>query len=162
MKITKPCNPFRKPMLTALALSSVLASALYPTLSFASQIQNDKSQHQLTLLIKGYEQQQGVTYLSLYDNAENFDSMNGKSIANVQHQIQGDTLSISFNRLSKGEYAISLYHDANNNRKLDRNLLGIPSEQYGFSNDAVAFGPAKFDKASFKLDGDKTVVINLR
>ncbi|MBB6523683.1 DUF2141 domain-containing protein [Pseudoteredinibacter isoporae] len=122
----------------------------------------EQSQHQLTLLIKGYEESKGTTYLSLYDDAEHFNKMDGKSVANVQQRINGDTLRITFHDLNAGEYAVSLYHDANNNRELDRNMLGIPSEPYGFSNDAGAFGPAKFNKASFKLEEDKTIVINLR
>jgi len=40
------------------------------------------------------------------------------------------------------------------NGKLDANLLGIPTEGYGFSNDARAlFGPPSFAAASFAYDG---------
>lgn len=39
---------------------------------------------------------------------------------------------------SPGTYAIAVYHDANDNRRFDRTLLGLPAEGYGFSNDAPA------------------------
>lgn len=144
---------------TSKALSSMIALlGLYCSpLTMAEQ-----EQHQLTLVIKGYEESKGTTYLSLYDDAEHFNKMSGKSVSNVQQCITGDTLSITFHDLNSGKYAVSLYHDANDNRELDRNMLGIPSEPYGFSNDAGAFGPAKFNDASFTLDSDKTIVINLR
>jgi uncharacterized protein (DUF2141 family) len=40
------------------------------------------------------------------------------------------------------------------NGKLDTNVLGIPTEGYGFSNDAWAwFGAPSFKAASFTYDG---------
>jgi uncharacterized protein (DUF2141 family) len=48
-------------------------------------------------------------------------------------------------------YAVSVFHDENSNGKLDRNLLGIPREGVGASNNAVGhFGPLKFDDAAFQ------------
>lgn len=37
-----------------------------------------------------------------------------------------------------GQYAIAVYHDVNGNGKLDKNLVGIPSEPYAFSNNPRA------------------------
>ena len=33
-----------------------------------------------------------------------------------------------------GDYAISVYHDINNNHKLDQNAIGVPTEPYALSN----------------------------
>jgi len=40
--------------------------------------------------------------------------------------------------LPHGQYAIAVYHDLNGNGKLDKNLIGIPSEPYAFSNNPRA------------------------
>ena len=49
-----------------------------------------------------------------------------------------------------GRYAISAYHDENGNGELDTGLFGIPSEDYGFSNNARGgFGPPDFADAAF-------------
>jgi len=40
--------------------------------------------------------------------------------------------------LPYGEYAVMLYHDENGNDKLDKNIVGVPKEPYGFSNNARA------------------------
>lgn len=37
--------------------------------------------------------------------------------------------------LAAGTYAIAVYHDLNNNGRLDRNMFGIPTEPYGFSKE---------------------------
>lgn len=51
-----------------------------------------------------------------------------------------------------GVWAAQAFHDENRNGKIDRNLLGIPTEGLGFSNDApFRFGPPKFADAAFKL-----------
>ena len=46
--------------------------------------------------------------------------------------------------LAPGRYALSAFHNENDNGELDTNLLGVPSEGYGFGNDAsAAFGPPR-------------------
>jgi uncharacterized protein (DUF2141 family) len=62
-----------------------------------------------------------------------------------------------------GTYALIVVHDENMNSKLDTNWLGVPTEGYGFSNDAEAMLSApSFSAASFPYDGkDMTLTISL-
>lgn len=61
---------------------------------------------------------------------------------------------VRFEGLPRGNYAIAVIHDANNNARLDT-LMGIPREGFGFSrNPVIAFGPPRFKAAEFDLDGD--------
>jgi uncharacterized protein (DUF2141 family) len=62
-----------------------------------------------------------------------------------------------------GTYALAVIHDENMNGKLDTNWLGMPTEGYGFSNDAKAMlGPPSFSAASFTYDGqDMEMTISL-
>ena len=65
--------------------------------------------------------------------------------------------------LKKGVYAISLFVDSNDNKIIDKNFLGIPSEQYGFSNNATGFlGSPSFKDASFNLVDDLDIKISLK
>jgi uncharacterized protein (DUF2141 family) len=58
----------------------------------------------------------------------------------------------------KGTWAVLAYQDANENGELDRNLLGIPKENYGFSRDAAGkFGPPGFDDAAIEVKDELTV-----
>ncbi len=51
-----------------------------------------------------------------------------------------------------GTYAAQAYADENDNGKIDRNFVGIPTEGIGFSNDAkMRFGPPSFADAAFTL-----------
>jgi uncharacterized protein (DUF2141 family) len=59
-----------------------------------------------------------------------------------------------FEAIAPGTYALAVVHDENMNGKLDANWLGIPTEGYGFSNDAKALlGPPSYSAASFQYDG---------
>lgn len=50
--------------------------------------------------------------------------------------------------LPPGDYAVAAIHDENSNAKLDRNLIGIPKEGFGFANNPhVILGPPPFQKA---------------
>ena len=69
-----------------------------------------------------------------------------------------------FDSLPAGEYAVSVVHDVNGNRLLERSKLGFPKEGVGFSNDQkVRLSAPKFDKCKFTLsEGEnKKIVIQL-
>ena len=69
---------------------------------------------------------------------------------------------VTFSDLPSGEYAVRLFHDQNNNEKLDTNLIGIPTEGYGFSNDAHGmFGPYPFKRWLVGIEGDTIITITL-
>ncbi|GAB3174552.1 DUF2141 domain-containing protein [Telluribacter humicola] len=65
--------------------------------------------------------------------------------------------------LDPGQYAVAVYHDVNGNDKLDKNLVGYPSEPFGFSNNyrPIVSAP-KFEDCSFEVGGtDKQISIKL-
>lgn len=81
-----------------------------------------------------------------------------------QAEIEVDSVSIVyvFNDMPVGEYAVTMYHDEDNDGEMDRKWYGPPKEGYGFSNNFTSnVRPAKFRDASFKLNGDKTITINV-
>ena len=59
---------------------------------------------------------------------------------------------VSFESVSECENAVSVFHDVNDNGKLDSNLPGIPVESCGFSNNAVAeSGPPAYERTEFHM-----------
>ena len=66
--------------------------------------------------------------------------------------------------LPPGEYAVMAYHDRNGNGRLDTLPVGLPTEPYGFSNEARGvFGPPSWKAARFRLpDAGVRQVIRLR
>ena len=63
-----------------------------------------------------------------------------------------DSTMLVIQDLPEGEYAFAVYHDANANGKMDKNVLGIPTEDYAFSNNALGkMGPPSYASAKFAL-----------
>ncbi|WP_245990753.1 DUF2141 domain-containing protein [Hymenobacter rubripertinctus] len=57
-------------------------------------------------------------------------------------------------QLPPGEWAVAITQDLNNNDKVDKNLLGIPTEPFAFSNNVrPRFAPPAFDDCKFTVDG---------
>jgi uncharacterized protein (DUF2141 family) len=73
-----------------------------------------------------------------------------------------DQTTLKLPDIPSGMWAVVAYHDENNNEKFDRNLLGMPSEQYGFSRNAAArFGPPSFNDVAIPV-GDAPVLVEIK
>lgn len=104
----------------------------------------------LKVEVSGITQTKGEIVLSLFDQQGQWLR---KAILHSKTAATSDKVLLIFPGLPEGEYAISAFQDLNGNSNLDRNPMGIPSEPYGFSNDATGnFGPPSFDAAKFKID----------
>lgn len=58
-----------------------------------------------------------------------------------------------------GRYAVVVYHDENDNHTFDRNLIGLPTEGFGVSNNPSLFLAApNFEESSFEVNGEVTHV----
>ena len=117
------------------------------------------TKHTLSVHLKGFNDNKGNIVLSVYDSPEHFrkQALQVLRVPTVTAQHQPITLS-----LPAGTYAISVYQDANANGKIDRNLIGIPTELGGFSNNPrIVMGPPSFKRCAFRLEGNLHTTILL-
>lgn len=110
----------------------------------------------------------GEIHVAVYDNAEAFEADRGEKGGAAPGISEGtidmvEPGSVTYvYELPPGTYAIGIFHDVNLNNKMDNNFLGIPVEQFGFSNNARAlFGPPDFEDAAFLLKGSASQSIDL-
>ena len=118
------------------------------------------AQNKLEVTVTNIRETTGTIRVALYNNENDFlkKFQEGKIV-----KVSGKEVTIVFDNLKKGDYAVSVYHDKNDNQEMDSNFMGIPSEPYGFSNNAMGtFGPPSFEKAKVSVDENKSAVINLR
>jgi uncharacterized protein (DUF2141 family) len=93
---------------------------------------------------------------ALFSSAEAFPTKADKAVARLTVKIAERQAVCDFTGMAPGTYAVSVVHDENSNGKLDRNLIGIPREGVGASNDAKGhMGPPKFSAASFPYKGGR-------
>ncbi len=92
----------------------------------------------------------GVVLVSLFKDGLGYPDNPEKAFGKEKAYIVDKTATIIFKSVPPGSYAVAILHDENNNQRMDKNVLGIPKEGYGFSNNAsAAFGPPSYRKASF-------------
>lgn len=106
---------------------------------------------------------EGKIFAGLYDTAEKFPKQGSEKMGQMA-EAKGNKVTLVFNDLAAGRYAISAYLDRNGNQALDTNILGVPKEPYGFSRDARGtVGPPGFAEAAIEHDGkDQTISIELK
>lgn len=77
---------------------------------------------------------------------------------------QAGETTVAVKDVPPGTWAVLAYQDENGNNELDRNLIGIPKEAYGFSRDARGkFGPPSFEDAAIEVgETPATASVRLR
>ncbi len=100
--------------------------------------------------ISGLRNEKGQVLCAIYSSADGFPKRSDKALAHARSSISDRHAVCDFPGLNAGTYAISLFQDENSNGKLDTNIMGIPREGVGASNNAKGhFGPPKFEAAAF-------------
>ena len=97
----------------------------------------------------------GTVACALFESPDGFPNEYLRSATNVMViKIRKAQARCDFEDIPPGTYAMAVVHDENMNGKLDTNWLGLPTEGYGFSNNAKAVLSApSFSDASFTYDG---------
>ena len=107
----------------------------------------------LEMEINNLQSNNGPLYIRILDENENPVIVGTSPVINYSARI-------SFDSISPGKYAIQFFHDENENQKMDFNLIGIPKEKFGSSNNVKpVLGPPKFEKMLFNLTKNKKIIM---
>jgi uncharacterized protein (DUF2141 family) len=122
--------------------------------AFALLLASTASSATLTVTITGVEAPLGSLGCSLFADARGFPMDNGA--ARVQWlPSQTGRMTCRFDNVASGRYAVAIGHDANGNRRVDTNLFGMPTEQWGVSgNVRPSLRAPRFDQAAFAMPAD--------
>ncbi|MEE4351012.1 MAG: DUF2141 domain-containing protein [Pacificimonas sp.] len=118
----------------------------------------------LHLTLEGLRKPRGTVRVCLWSHGDGFpDCKKGAGVVKIHAPVEGDRVDLDVAALPPGDYGVSVIHDENDNRKLDKSFIGLPMEGVGFSNNAsAAFGPPKFKRVRFAVAGDTTQTIKLK
>jgi uncharacterized protein (DUF2141 family) len=118
--------------------------------------------HTLSIHISGISKIKGSLFIAIFRATDDFPVF-GKQFKGIIKEVEGKSQNYNFDNLPEGEYALAIYQDENRNKILDKNLLGIPTEIYGFSNNARrSFSAPSFQEAKFKLNKDLQQTVFLK
>ena len=113
------------------------------------------AQSRIEVEITNFKNNKGVVFIGLYNSEGSFlnEAFKGEKVA-----VKNKKAILLFEDLPAGNYAISVFHDEDENGELSTNFLGIPKESYGASNNAPSrFGPPKWKDARFKVARGETI-----
>lgn len=116
---------------------------------------------QLTIKIENIEVLEGDIRIGMFNASEKF-LKQGLSFKNYIIAVENTTETIIIDDLPEGDYAFILYHDKNADGKMNRNLIGIPKEPFGFSNNMKPkFAKPTFEECKFSLTENIELQIKL-
>lgn len=97
----------------------------------------------------------GDLYIAVFNNEDSFPKKDPVAKKKVEVTEKKDSLSVTID-LEPGEYAASIYLDENKNGKLDTNLVGMPKEIFGFSNNPkILTGAPSYKKCVIKVSAEQ-------
>lgn len=118
------------------------------------------AQNQIKVEIDKFESDKGVAFVGLYNTEGSFLE---KEYKGQKAFIKDSKVALSFIDIPDGTYAISVFHDEDENGELTTNFIGIPKESYGSSNNAPSrFGPPKWNDAKFEVRNGQVVKQKIR
>jgi uncharacterized protein (DUF2141 family) len=116
---------------------------------------------ELSVDVAGLKNAKGKVMVAVYNRAEDFLK---KSVQTGAVDARQGKVTVVIGNLPAGDYALSVFQDENSNGQLDTNPIGMPTEPYGFGNDAAGhFGPPSFEQTLVHLaETGSQVTVNLR
>lgn len=138
-------------------LVSVLGSLAIPFSVKAGSVSN------LTIEVDGLRDHKGQLCISVFASSKGFPSQVANALQNKCVPVTDKSMLVTFRNLKPGSYGVSVLHNAKGDGKLHRNLLGIPTDGFGFSrNPTILTGPPKFeDSVVFVAGLDTNIQIQL-
>ena len=125
-------------------------------------LNHSSTSYDLTINVKGFPSSKGEAYIAIYRATDDFPVF-GKQYKGKTTTISENASQVVFSGIPSGSYAVAVYHDKNNNNVLDKNYLWIPTEAYGFSNNARrTFSAPSFSEASVVVNNSKTINITVK
>jgi uncharacterized protein (DUF2141 family) len=111
------------------------------------------SQGSIEVKVTEIREAKGEIRVGLFNNEGTFLK---KAIEGKVVKASKEDVTVVFENLPAGDYAVSVLHDENGNGEMDSNVVGIPKEGFAFGNNAMGtFGPPSFEKAKVVVKKEK-------
>ena len=142
-------------LFSAFAVASIVAGSMFTAASASAA--------RIIVTISGLHNANGGVYVGLYATPSKF--LNGTQV-DAMRKVRASTgpITVVFDHLPPGIYAVGAYHDENNNDHMDTDFIGLPTEGYALSNGVRAvMSKPTFQQAAFTVGAeDKAVGLHIR
>lgn len=112
------------------------------------------------LNITGFENDEGMAIVRVFNSADGFPKDETKVYARYKAVIKNKKSYAEIKDLVPGTYAITVFHDEDNDGEIDKNWIGMPNEAMGASNYPELERPV-FEKAKFTIKSAQTITLDI-
>jgi len=133
-------------------ITIVLSSLILKAQNADSAITNDDTSETTTITVNvPVKSSEGSVIFGLFTE-QNF--MKSAPVQGLESEIVDGKATVTFENVTPGTYAITLFHDKNGNKQMDFEPNGMPIEMYGVSNNVMSMGPPMWSDAKFEVNGE--------
>lgn len=146
-------------------MTRIIITVLVSILSILSNAQETKTELSATkegvtirVIVPNVNSKKGKVYFALYNSEEQFNKK--ITFQALSSDIMNNKTEVLFINVPIGEYAITCYHDSNDNKQMDFDNF-MPMEDYGCSNNPTSYGPPRFESSKFEVK-DSDLLLEIR
>lgn len=114
----------------------------------------------MTVKLNKVEYDHGTLKVALFSDPKSFRKVD-EAFASREVPAKAGTVTLVFDQVPAGQYAIMAYHDENGNGELDRRFGMFPTEGYGLSNNPKVMGPPAFEDSQFTVTDKAPVEVDI-
>ena len=117
----------------------------------------------LSVIVNGMTAGHGTVRVVIFNSQNKFLERDGYVFKQTIAVGNNKSVKLDF-QMPHGYYAVSAYHDINDNHTLDRNGIGVPTEPYSLSNNpTVKWRKPSFDETKFAFNqATQTISLDLK
>jgi uncharacterized protein (DUF2141 family) len=117
----------------------------------------------LSVVVDGIANSSGTVRVVIFNSQDKFLERDGYVFKQTVEVGNKKSVRLDF-QMPHGYYAVSAYHDLNDNHTLDRNGIGVPTEPYALSNNpSVKWRKPTFDETKFAFNqSTQTISLQLK
>jgi uncharacterized protein (DUF2141 family) len=121
----------------------------------AGQTVGEDTASSVVVTIDGFRNPKGHARVAVFNRENGFPDDESRAYRTAIADIRNGRVQVRFDELPAGTYAVSMYHDENDDKKFNKGLFGIPKDGYAVSNNvAHATHAPKFNEALFALTNE--------
>lgn len=145
--------------LATVALATIAAGAGIATAALAES--TPAGQGSLSVTVTGLHSGKGKLVACLWRDSQGFPSCEkSRGATRLVVPVTATTMALSFAGVAPGSYAVTVHHDEDGNGRMKRNLIGMPAEGVGVSNNPG--GMPGFAKSLVRVAGDGAITVRMR
>jgi uncharacterized protein (DUF2141 family) len=115
---------------------------------------------ELTVPISTVRNARGTLFVALYRESTWLEP--GRYMTAQKIRARRGTVHATFRGIPRGRYGVAVFHDENDNHRVDTNVLGLPAEGYGFSRRSPRLRKPKFHEIAVNAQPRAYAPIRLR